>query len=189
MVRETLKSSVLLTGEGQTGTHTFLKMANMCRQEPGQKVFPRLVSLRSESFYDTFDPAGNVRKWNEALTSFDLSRRGYRGGSWLNDSRQVAASWRTDGSPPTIASNVFTSRLRFHANRPQLLDATTRLKVRIPADSVQTPCYPEPVSAVRPLFLLPHPFRGISNKDQKILAAKSSGSRMSIQRQVEANCF
>jgi len=52
--------------------------------------------LDSESSYGTNDQAGNVWEWNDAVIG---SSRGLRGGSWLNYSVNLPASYRFDFSP------------------------------------------------------------------------------------------
>ncbi|NOZ41214.1 MAG: formylglycine-generating enzyme family protein [Planctomycetes bacterium] len=46
----------------------------------------------SDSPYGTYDQEGNVREWNEAVVN--MSARGFRGGSWFNESFNLAASLR-----------------------------------------------------------------------------------------------
>jgi formylglycine-generating enzyme len=50
----------------------------------------------SDSFYGTFDQAGNVWEWNDTLIG---SSRGNRGGSWFDYSNFIAASLRDSDSP------------------------------------------------------------------------------------------
>ena len=50
----------------------------------------------SDSPYGTFDQAGNVWEWNEALTG---SSRGLRGGSWLSGSSLLTAFYRLSYDP------------------------------------------------------------------------------------------
>ncbi len=53
--------------------------------------------LNSESAYGTNDQAGNVFEWNDAVISG--SSRGLRGGSWLNSSNFLPASYRFLNTP------------------------------------------------------------------------------------------
>lgn len=52
----------------------------------------------SGSVYDTSDQGGNVWEWNDAVTDFS----GLRGGSWLNNDRNMQSSYRTDSVAPTV---------------------------------------------------------------------------------------
>ena len=45
----------------------------------------------SDSPYGTYDQGGNVWEWNEQIVAF-VSLRGIRGGSWINDASNLAAS-------------------------------------------------------------------------------------------------
>ena len=57
------------------------------------------------SFYGTFDQAGNLWEWNEAVIS--SSFRGVRGGGWFNGySSRLAASYRIGDGPTLRSSNI-----------------------------------------------------------------------------------
>jgi formylglycine-generating enzyme required for sulfatase activity len=56
------------------------------------------------SSYGTFDQGGNVWEWNDAVTSFALSRRGLRGSSFDSTGSNLRASSR-DGTGPTFEDN------------------------------------------------------------------------------------
>jgi formylglycine-generating enzyme len=58
----------------------------------------------SVSYFGTYDQAGNVREWNDAV--IDYSVRGVRGGSWIDPLGNLAASNRTFGSPMDESSFV-----------------------------------------------------------------------------------
>ena len=54
------------------------------------------VFSNSGSAYGTFDQAGNVWEWNDAVTS---SSRGLRGGSWFYDVGDLRSSFRSSSVP------------------------------------------------------------------------------------------
>jgi formylglycine-generating enzyme required for sulfatase activity len=60
--------------------------------------------MLSASAYGTFDQGGNVWEWNEALISGSL--RGWRGGSWGNDSDSLLSSNRTAANPMLEIDNL-----------------------------------------------------------------------------------
>jgi formylglycine-generating enzyme required for sulfatase activity len=59
--------------------------------------------------YGTFDQGGNVREWNEAITSG--SNRGLRGGAFNNTAATLAASFRTLGINPATGGLVVGFRV------------------------------------------------------------------------------
>lgn len=61
------------------------------------------------SFYGTFDQAGNVWEWNDAVSG---SSRGLRGGSWLNAENILRATSRST-VPPTGQDNATGFRVVF----------------------------------------------------------------------------
>ena len=63
---------------------------------------------QSSSFYGTFDQAGNVYQWNEALIS---GSRGLRGGYWNNGSNALVSSFPSSGNNPTDESFGFGFRV------------------------------------------------------------------------------
>lgn len=68
--------------------------------------------LNSDSSYGTNDQAGNVWEWNDAVIG---SSRGLRGGSWNNNSNNLAASNRNN--TPTNENN----NVGFRVARPPTL--------------------------------------------------------------------
>jgi formylglycine-generating enzyme required for sulfatase activity len=53
----------------------------------------------SASFYGTFDQAGNVEEWNEAMIIFPSIRRGLRGGGWDHSAFALSSGHRGSITP------------------------------------------------------------------------------------------
>jgi formylglycine-generating enzyme required for sulfatase activity len=61
------------------------------------------------SFYGTFDQAGNVWEWNDAVISGFT--RGLRGGSWLSADSEPLLSWSRNDSAPSNENDRIGFRL------------------------------------------------------------------------------
>ncbi|MAT72679.1 MAG: PEP-CTERM sorting domain-containing protein [Planctomycetaceae bacterium] len=70
----------------------------------------------SDSAYGTFDQAGNVWEWNEAV--IDISKRGLRGGSWYFDADALAVGFRNDNAP-AFEGDAFGFRVATAAAIPE----------------------------------------------------------------------
>ena len=92
---------------------SFYSVTQSSSYSSSQNYLTPVGSFRnSASAYGTYDQAGDVNNWNDAV--FSSSFRGYRGGEWASGSYAMASSYRRFNSP-TLESAYIGFRV---ANAP-----------------------------------------------------------------------